>query len=207
MTIANDKINMKKIFITGTDTNIGKTYVAKKLLRDFAQSGFSTIGIKLIASGGREDAIILRDASTLKIAYEQHNPILFEQAIAPHIAAQLANVDLSLAALNKINLDFNVDIHVIEGAGGWLLPLNQNETLADFVVQNKFEIILVVGMRLGCLNHALLTIQSIEQMGGKLIGWIANCIDPDMEYLDENIAWLKQHLKVPLLFTEAFKAC
>lgn len=200
----------QKIFITGTDTNIGKTYVATRLLQQYKQQGLSTIGIKPVASGCdwqnkklvNADALALQAASTVQLDYQHINPFAFEPAIAPHIAAELAGVHLSVAALNHqlhTALNHAADIHLIEGCGGWLCPLNTKETMADYVVANNFDVILVVGMRLGCLNHALLTYQSILQSGARLVGWIANCIDPDMPYRDENITMLKQLIIAPCL--------
>lgn len=197
-------------FITGTDTNIGKTYISTQLLNTYTRAGFNTFGCKLIASDCKMineqliniDALSLRQASSLQLDYSIHNPFAFQPAISPHIAAKLVNTPLSLALLReKFRLPDQHDnqINIIEGAGGWLLPLNEKETLAEFVVEQQFQIILVVGMRLGCLNHTLLTAQSIMHMGGKLVGWIANCVDSEMEYLDENIATLQEMLSVPLL--------
>ena len=202
----------RRIFVTGTDTDVGKTYIATKLLRQFSEAGFSTLGIKPIASGCdlingeliNADTLSLSAAASIKTNYNIINPIAFAPPIAPHIAANLINYKLDVAILaEKLRpaLDIHADITIIEGSGGWLLPLNKNETLADYVIQQGFEIILVVGMRLGCLNHAALTEQSIIQAGGKLIGWIANCIDLNMEYVGENITALKNILQSPHLNT------
>jgi len=205
----------RKLFVTGTDTGVGKTYVSTRLLAQFSSAGYSTLGIKPIASGSRmingklmnEDALRLNMSSSIKVHYDITNPFSFEPAIAPHTAAQLAKQTLDIATLSeKLNpaLAIQSDITILEGAGGWLLPLNHHETLADYVVQNQFEIILVVGMRLGCLNHALLTEREILKSGGNLIGWIANCIDPEMALVGENIATLSNMLKSPHLETIPF---
>lgn len=195
----------RKIFITGTDTGVGKTYVSVQLLNQFAQDGLSTLGLKPIASGCQlvdgqlvnDDALALAAASTIKVDYATTNPFAFEPPIAPHIAAQLCKQPLSkklLAEKMQAALSINADITIIEGAGGWLLPLNEKETLADYVIEQGFEIILVVGMRLGCLNHALLTERAIRAAGGKLTDWVPNCIDPQMNYLAENIKTLELKL-------------
>lgn len=198
----------QKIFITGTDTNIGKTYVATQLLHQYHQQGLSTIGIKPVASGcewrnGKlinEDALALLTASSIKLPYELINPIQFEPAIAPHIAATLTHTPLSVDMINQNlqpALTHAADIHLIEGCGGWLCPLNETETMADVVVTNQWDVILVVGMRLGCLNHALLTYESIMRSGARLIGWIANRIDPRMDYCEENIGTLENRIHAP----------
>jgi len=202
----------RKIFITGTDTGVGKTYVCASILHSFTQSGLSTLGLKPIASGCKhtngklihDDALALSSASSVKVHYDTTNPFAFEPAIAPHIAAQLSGQTLNLPLLKaklQPGLSVTTDITIIEGAGGWLLPLNETETLADFVIEQEFEIILVVGMRVGCLNHALLTERAIHHAGGNLIGWIANCIDPDMQHLEDNVDTLKSILTAPHIET------
>jgi dethiobiotin synthetase len=200
----------QRLFITGTDTEVGKTTIACKLLTELNQHGYKTVGLKPIASGGiitaegmrNEDALALQQAASVKLPYELINPICLESPIAPHIAAQQANLPLS--ALELFNqciptLQQAADHIVIEGAGGWLVPLNATETMADFVALLDCPIILVVAMRLGCINHALLTVANIHQHGLELGGWIANCIDPEMLNLEENLATLEQLIPAPLL--------
>lgn len=202
---------MKKvIFITGTDTNVGKTHITRALLKHYQAKGMRVLAVKPIASGCdwvdgqiiNADARYLVNESSLSLAYEIINPFAFLPPIAPHLAASLVDLSLSSQLLsnyfNEIK-KINADIYLIEGAGGWALPLNTHETLADVVIQHQMDIILVVGMRLGCLNHALLTAESIKHRGGKLIGWIANTIDPNMLSLNENIETLTAMLKAPLL--------
>lgn len=202
----------RKIFIAGTDTGVGKTYVGTQLLHTFTQAGYSTLGLKPIASGCKfmngqlvnDDAFALASASSVKVDYATTNPFAFEPAIAPHIAAQAIGQTLTIKMLTeKMQPAFATaaDVTIIEGAGGWLLPLNEEESLSDFVLAQKFEIILVVGMRLGCLNHALLTERVIRQAGGNLIGWIANCPSTNMHYLHENITTLTNKLHAPRLAT------
>jgi dethiobiotin synthetase len=199
-----------KIFIAGTDTNIGKTYVSAGLLTAFNRLGYSTLGIKPIASGCQrinqqlcnEDSLIHMQHASIKLSHDQITPFAFEPPIAPHIAALESGCELSVATLNKQTheaLHYPADISIIEGCGGWYVPLNANETMADFVIANEFSVILVVGMRLGCINHSLLTYRAMERDGVKIKGWIANCIDPAMKNLDENIETLKAWLPTSCL--------
>ena len=210
-------MNNKRIFITGTNTDAGKTYAACALLNSLNQRGLSTLGIKPVASGAimteeglrSQDALHLQAASSVKLSYQEINPVLFEPPIAPHIAAKMNKKNLSVKSLLKScepALKQDVDCIVIEGAGGWLVPLNDRETLADFAAELDAEVILVVGMRLGCINHALLTVQDIQARSLKFAGWIANCLDPDMLHLEENIDTLKKRIKAPLLATLSFQA-
>lgn len=200
----------KRFFITGTSTDVGKTYVACALLKNLNEQGFQTAALKPVASGGiltseglqNQDALDLQKAASLRLNYKTVNPILFEPPIAPHIAAELAgsalNVDTVLKACSTA-LNTPADYLIIEGAGGWLVPLNHQESFADLAEKLEAEIILVVGMQLGCINHALLTVDNILKRGLTLKGWIANCIDPDMLNLNENIETLKHRIKAPLL--------
>lgn len=210
---------MNKIFITGTDTDAGKTLVATTLLYKAQAQGLSCFGLKPIAAGcewshveqaqgewHNDDALLLQAASQPAQAYSAHNPFAFPQAIAPHIAATLNDQQLSVETVLsacKDGLQQNVDFHLIEGAGGWLVPLNDNETLADLAQQlaNKqgYKIVLVVGMKLGCINHALLTQQLILSSGLELVGWIANHIDPEMSEQEANFEYLQGHIKAPCL--------
>lgn len=197
-------------FIAGTDTGIGKTYIATSLLRLLKQKGFSTIALKPLACGGvatpdglrNEDAVILSEMATQQLSYSQINPIAFAEPIAPHIAAEHMHVRLTAGGLyeaccNVITSD--VDYIIVEGCGGWEVPLNHKETLADFAYLLGYPIILVVGMRLGCLNHFILTIKSIQNKKMNLAGWVANCIDAEMPALSENIQTLTQYFEKPPL--------
>ena len=199
-----------KLFIAGTDTDIGKTYISVGLLKLFNNQGLTTIGIKPVASGceyknGKlynADAMLLQEASSRKLPYENINPITFEPAIAPHIAADYAEYQLSVDdIITKTNaaLTYDAGVHIVEGVGGWLVPLNNQETMADFVAALNLPVILVIGMRLGCLNHAILTYNAIRQNKINLLGWIANCLDPNMSALTENIDTLREWLNVPCL--------
>src|SRR3990167_2572276 len=200
---------MNSIFITGTDTGVGKTYVTVQLIKQLNKLGFKTLGIKPIASGcelneknewANADALALQEASSIKQPYSIVNPIALKEAIAPHLAAEKENKQLSvLDTLNRIlsSIQSHADIHFIEGVGGWAVPLNHNELLSDMVKQLNIPVILVVGIRLGCLNHAILTSRNIQEMNIPFIGWIANCIDPDMLEIDANINTLKKFIPVP----------
>lgn len=205
-----------RIFVTGTDTDVGKTYISCGLLDAFQQNGLSTIGIKPVASGcdqmedglRNQDALALQAHASLRLPYELINPIAFVPAIAPHIAAAQINYDLSIPnilAKCAAALDTAADIHLIEGAGGWLVPLNQDQTFADLAKALRAKIILVVGMRLGCINHTLLTAEAIKNRGCELLGWVANCIDPEMKHLDDNILTLREHIAAPLLSTVPYQ--
>lgn len=204
-----------RLFITGTDTNVGKTYVSCLLLKSFEKLGFTTIAMKPLASGCEQtanglvnqDALLLQEHATIKLAYDQVNPLRFEPPVAPHIPAQLNNINLTskqIVAACQPALNTPADIHLIEGVGGWLMPLNSLETMADVAYDLQAKIVLVVGMRLGCLNHALLTLSAIQQKSCSVLGWIANCIEPEMPYCKENIDLLRQTLTVPLLDIVAF---
>jgi len=206
----------KALFVTGTDTNVGKTYISTLLLKALNKKGLQTFAIKPIASGcypdrlgnlRNEDAILLRKHASLKQPYKVVNPIRFQKPIAPHIAAIEEGVLLSSKILvdtitNSMNLQ--ADVNIIEGAGGWFLPLNDDDLLSDVIKQLKISVVLVVGVRLGCLNHALLTYRAIEAQKIPCIGWVANCIDDNMLNIEDNIATLKAMLPVPCLGTVAY---
>lgn len=200
----------RKIFITATDTHAGKTYTSTGLLRAAHMRNMTTIGMKPIATGceyqqGRlvnPDAASLQLASSYKLDYNIINPFAFRPATAPHIAAKKANILLSAAELaSHIQhvFSFPADLYLIEGFGGWYAPLNDEETIADFVKHLDCEVIFVVGVRLGCLNHAILTEQAILSSNVHCIGWIACHVDEHMLYQDEHIETLNQRLKTPML--------
>ena len=200
----------KSYFITGTDTDCGKTICTKALLEAGRALGYSTIAYKPIAAGcenvGKQlvngDALILQTYSSIKANYNEVNPIAFQSAIAPHIAAKLENrfIDFNLLTNGLNNLkNKNADLCFIEGAGGWRLPVDNTRYLSDWVIDQRLDVILVVGMKLGCLNHAILTYQSIIQDGGNVIGWFANSSTEKMPYYQENLETLKQQIKSPLI--------
>lgn len=197
-------------FVIGTDTNVGKTYVASRLVRHFAQSGLKAIGMKPIASGcevdaqgklQNEDVTVLSHASNVVAAKNLINPYQFSPAIAPHIAAEQAAVVISLDAIINAyqQLTTLAEVVIVEGAGGFFVPLNQTQTLADLAVGLNIPIVLVVGIRLGCINHALLTVEAIKARGLALAGWVANEIDPNACMFAENLISLQQRIAAPCL--------
>ncbi len=192
-------------FVTGTDTGVGKTTVSCALLRAFAAQEKRVIGMKPVVAGSENgkwpDVEQLIAASNIRAAREHINPYAFDPPISPHIAAQQAGTEVDLAVIQHAYqaLSNQADIVIVEGAGGFLVPVNQTQNGADLARALNLPVILVVGMRLGCLNHALLTAQAIRIAGLSLTGWVANCVDPQMRVLEENIATLEQRLACPLL--------
>jgi dethiobiotin synthetase len=198
-------------FVTGTDTGVGKTLIACALLRAFARTGKSVVGMKPVAAGregGRwADVEALAQASTVSARPQIVNPYAFEPAIAPHIAAELAGVEIALEQIASAYEELSrlAELVVVEGVGGFLVPLNATQTGADLAKRLGLPIVLVVGMRLGCLNHALLTRRQIEGSRLRCAGWVANCIIPEMPHLDGNIRALEQRLDCPLLGVVPFR--
>jgi dethiobiotin synthetase len=202
---------MKGFFITGTDTGVGKTWMTAALIHALAAHGYRVAGIKPLACGGHatsegwrhEDAELLMQQASVVLPYEAVNPYLLREPVAPHIAATQAGIRLSAAALHEActTLEEQLDYLLIEGVGGWEVPLNDDETTAHFARLLGLPVVLVVGMRLGCLNHALLTGDAIARQKLKLAGWIANIIDPGMHKLQDNIAALETRLSAPRLGT------
>jgi dethiobiotin synthetase len=193
-------------FVTGTDTNVGKTLISCALLYGFAAQGKRVIGMKPVAAGcnadgQNEDVLYLRAAGNVAVDYRQINPYSFLPVIAPHIAAQRAGViiDCSVVAKSYQVLAARADVVVVEGAGGLLVPLNMQQDSADLVKELGLPVILVVGMRLGCLNHALLTVEVITARGLTLAGWVGNVVDADMTLVEENVSALQQRIAAPLL--------
>jgi dethiobiotin synthetase len=200
---------MKRYFITGTDTDCGKTYVTKKLTEFFS----SSVAIKPVASGcSREgDTLVSSDALQLqknkKLPLEQINPWAFYPPISPHIAARQANSSIKIEELISYCINFHfehTDMVFIEGAGGLMVPLNEQHTWIDFLNKTQIPVILVVGMTLGCINHALLTAIALKVNQIPCVGWIANCLDPKMLALEENIDTLRDKLPFPLLAQLSF---
>ncbi|MCL1123631.1 dethiobiotin synthase [Shewanella surugensis] len=209
-------------FVTGTDTDCGKTLVSSALLH---QAKGRSLGFKPIASGcemqaqglRNADALSLLAASSVKLGdfltlsndgvsmaleYQHINPYAFEPAIAPHIAASQVSVDIEPELVLE-NIMFaktlSLDFCIIEGAGGWHLPLGNHHFLSSVVKQAELAVILVVGVKLGCLNHALLTQEAILKAGIRIAGWVANCVDPDMPYVDDNLMTLLEVMSAPCL--------
>jgi dethiobiotin synthetase len=194
-------------FVVGTDTGIGKTRATCALLHALARRHARVCGMKPIAAGAvqtadgfsNEDSIAHRAASTIRVPPELDNPILLPEPLSPHIAAARAGTPIAfdsvLAAVAELRT--RTDALVVEGAGGFLVPLSDTQTGADLALALDMPLVLVVGMRLGCLNHALLTAEAIRARGLVLAGWIANRMDPDFLCPEENIAWLRAHLGAP----------
>lgn len=194
-------------FVTGTDTGVGKTAVCCALLEAAAAAGLATAAVKPVAAGcddrGRnEDALQLMACMSAQLDYEQVNPVALKAAIAPHIAAREEGRRLSvsrLAGLCRGVMSTASDFVLIEGAGGWRVPVGSRETLADLARELQVGVILVVGMRLGCINHALLTAEAIQRDGLQLAGWVANQSDSRMANHQENLDTLRNLLPAPLL--------
>ena len=203
-------------FVTGTDTGVGKTLAACALLRAFAARGLRAVGMKPVAAGAQSAAHGLKhdDVENLVaagnvIAPREHvNPYCFRPPIAPHIAAAKAGVEIELDRIRKSfdALSALADVVIVEGAGGFRVPLGPAADTAQLAARLALPVVLVVGMRLGCLNHALLTAEAVAARGLKLAGWIANHIDPQMDAADENVRALEALVAAPLLARIAFVA-
>jgi len=200
---------VKGVFVTGTDTGVGKTLVATLLLRAFGEQGWRTAAMKPVAAGARrrgsawinDDVERLRAAASVRSPRALVNPYCFAPPIAPHIAAGEAGVSISLPRIREAyrRLARNADIVVIEGAGGLLVPLGSNSDTADLPRLLELPVVLVVGLRLGCINHALLTVAAMQARGLQLAGWIGNCVLPRMARRAENIEALRERINAPLL--------
>ena len=196
-------------FIAGTDTGVGKTLISSALIHGFAQRGFAAAGMKPVAAGCRkseggllsEDVAMLKAAANVTLPLDIVNPYAFEPPLAPHIAAQQVGERMTLANIHAAFLQASArtDVLIVEGVGGFYVPLNETQTMADVAVTLGLPVVLVVGVRLGCLSHALLSVEAIQARGLKLAGWVANCIDPDMRAEAENIDTLKALITAPCL--------
>jgi dethiobiotin synthetase len=197
------------LFVTGTDTGVGKTRIAAALCHALTARGIRVAAMKPVASGctatpeglRNDDALTLMAAANVRARYEEVNPYAFAPAIAPHIAAGEAGTEIQFDVLDRAyeRLRLQSQLLVIEGAGGWLAPLDAQCGFADLAVRWQTDVVLVVGLRLGCLNHALLTAESIERRGLRLCGWVANCIDPQFERMQENVSTLQRRIAAPSL--------
>lgn len=200
---------MRSLFVTGTDTGIGKTTVACALLRAFADRGVPALGMKPVASGCRQTPAGLRndDAERLiatgshALAYVDVNPYAFAAPIAPHVAAADAGVEVSLATITHAHarLRTQAAMTIVEGAGGWMAPLSDRLMQRDLVHALDLDVVIVVGLRLGCINHALLTVRAVQADGCHVAGWIANRLDPHMLRAEDSIATLRARIDAPLL--------
>lgn len=199
----------KGFFIAGTDTHIGKTSVSVALLHVYAALGYRVVGMKPVAAGAEqiddhwvnEDVALLTAAGNVQAASELVNPYLFREAIAPHIAAEHKGARIEIPRIRAAydELATRADVVLVEGVGGLLVPLSEHKDAADLAVALGLPLILVVGMRLGCLNHALLTVEAIAARGLKLAGWVANRVDPEMAAHEENLLALSRRITAPLL--------
>ena len=197
------------LYVTGTDTGIGKTLASCALLHALRAQGLRAVGMKPLASGcevtidglRNEDALALQAASDPTPAYDDINPFALPEPLAPELAAREAGVDVALAPMLAAHarLSAQADVVVVEGVGGWLAPLSTQLMQADLVRALELPVVLVVGLRLGCLNHAYLSARAIAADGCKLVGWIGNGIDPEMARIEENRALLEARLPAPCL--------
>lgn len=194
-------------FITGTDTDVGKTWVTVALMRRFRRQGFAVAGMKPVAAGcerqdGRlknQDALLIRENASMALEYEQVNPYAFELPVSPHLASGDIEVSLDTILAGFSRLRQQADVVLVEGAGGWLSPLSLAFDNADLAVAMNMPVILVVGMRLGCINHARLTFQAILQAGVSCAGWVAVEIIPARADFEANLNFLKSRIDAPLL--------
>jgi dethiobiotin synthetase len=197
------------IFVTGTDTGVGKTLVSTALMRAIKGRGLQVAGMKPLASGSQstpaglrnEDALALMQEQSAPFPYELVNPFAFSPAIAPHIAAAQVGITIHL---DKIATAFRIlhdgaDIVIVEGAGGWYVPISDDASMEDVVLALRLPVLLVVALRLGCLNHAMLTARAIERASLSICGWVANRIDPEFPHWEENVATLTRLLPAPLI--------
>ena len=200
---------MSTFFVAGTDTGVGKTHATCALLHALRARDLTACGMKPVASGcfetaeglRNDDALALQAASSAPMPYEWVNPLALREPVSPHLAAAHAGVEIGLAPLHDAfeRLRAVHDVVLVEGVGGWLVPLSRGLMASDIARQWQLPVILVVGLRLGCLNHALLSARAIATDGCRLVGWIGNRIDPDMAAVDENIDTLRQLLPAPCL--------
>ena len=202
-------MSMAGFFVTGTDTGCGKTEVTLGLMQKLQQGGSSVLGMKPVASGAEEteaglrneDALRIQAQSSIEIPYAEINPFAYQSAIAPHVAAHRAERPIVIEEIVQgcERLGERADRVLVEGVGGWHVPLGDDITLADLAMALNLPVVLVVGLRLGCLNHALMTAECMLNAGVIFAGWVANHIDPEMEAREENLATLRQWLPAPCL--------
>jgi len=195
------------VFVTGTDTGVGKTRVACTLLAALTARGLRAAGMKPVASGCHagpgglhsEDAEAMMRHGNVRTGYAVHNPYAFEPAIAPHLAAGGTAIQAAVIETALLDLSRLADVVVVEGVGGWRVPLAPDLDQPALVRRLGLPVVLVVGLRLGCLNHALLTAEAIERSGVSLAGWVANHVDPHMAEVAGNVATLRDAIAAPLL--------
>lgn len=201
---------MTTYFIAGTDTDIGKTVATCEYIKKLSQDGTRIAPYKPVAAGceldtqGKKingDALALMAASNLELEYDEVNPYPLMIPASPHLAAPKDGIEIKLEALSTglHKLQQKADIVLVEGAGGWRVPLTESMGLSSWVIEQKLPVIIVVGIKLGCLNHALLTYEAIKNDGLEVAGWIANCPQQNPAHYDASLAWLKAHIDAPLL--------
>jgi len=198
---------LRGYFVTGTDTGVGKTLVSRALLHRLRHTSTAVAGFKPVASGchltaeglRNADALALQQASSVAVPYATVNPYAFAPPVAPHLAAQAAGVTIDCAFIQRSIAAVPAEQIVVEGVGGWLVPLNEQQTVADLAQLLALPVVLVVGLRLGCINHALLTATAIQARGLEIVGWVANQIDPALSFCEENIAAIDARVDAPLL--------
>lgn len=192
----------KGIFVTGTDTGVGKTVVAVALVHHLRRRGLRVGVMKPVAAGGsprNEDAVALIEATGRDLDYDLVNPYFFDEPVAPHLIAERDGVHIDTARVKDCydRIAADSDVVVVEGAGGWLVPTAPHASMADLALVLQLPVVLVVGLRLGCLNHALLTAEAVRSRGLELAGWVANSIEPVMLRREENIRSLDERLGAP----------
>lgn len=196
-------------FITGTDTDAGKTVATRALLQSFSARHYQVAGYKPVASGSQltedglrnQDALILQQYSSKKLDYHQVNPVTFLHPTSPHIASRLVSQPIQPSQLSSglASLQQQNDVVIVEGAGGWFTPVDEQYSLSDWVIAEQLPVVMVVGIKLGCINHALLTQQALTSAGVHFSGWIANSVQPDYLHYDDYMTTLKKRITVPLL--------
>lgn len=195
------------LFVTGTDTDIGKTWFSVALMRALQHRGLDVAGMKPVAAGcdwvegllRNQDALLLQKYSSLCMDYADINPYAFESAVSPHIACGNTVVNLAKIVEAYSNLQGQVNVVIVEGAGGWFSPLSKNFDNASLAIALQLPVIIVVGLRLGCINHALLTWRALQAASVECAGWVAVTLDPEMSGLSENIDFLKSNIDAPFL--------
>lgn len=197
------------LFIAGTDTDVGKTVVSKALLQAADKMGMTTVGYKPVAAGcevtpdgnRNSDALHLQDAANVSVAYDKVNPYALLEPCSPHIAAKLqgVNIDGTVLSNQLEELKQQANFVLVEGAGGWRVPVSDSECLSSWVQQHNLPVILVVGVKLGCLSHAMLTAETIERDGLNIVGWVANRVNPGEKHYREIISLLEQKMNAPKL--------
>jgi dethiobiotin synthetase len=196
----------RTLFVTGTDTGVGKTRAARALIRTARSRGTRVCGWKPVATGcertaaglRNDDALALQEAAGTREPYELLNPCAYERAVAPHLAARLEQRPIRIAELDRAHdeLARRHELIVAEGAGGWRVPLDEAWTLGAWVAEREWPVVLVVGLRLGCLNHAMLTAEAVAR-DTRLAGWIGSVLPPEMDLLEENLVTLRERLAAP----------